>query len=124
MAKYVTQLRGNFDELLNQLNHGILQGSISAKYEDGSDYHHNGVRCAVRVYERHSLAKGSRVSMSITLVGYGEDLFITIIVAGGSSAVFFKINTIGEHTFLKKAVEIVERFMGHYGPHHHHGRQQ
>ena len=111
MAKYETRLRGNFDELLHWLNHGILQGSISAAYEDGSDYSHNGVRCAVRVYERHSLAKGSRVSMSITLVGSGEDLFVTVITAGGSSAMFFKINTIGEHTFIDQARRIVEDYM-------------
>ncbi|MCL2361283.1 MAG: DUF6054 family protein [Defluviitaleaceae bacterium] len=111
MAKYETRLRGNFDDLLNRLNHGILKGSISATYEDGSDYSNNGVRCAVRVYERHSLAKGSRVSMSVTLVGFGDELFVTIITAGGSSAMFFKINTIGEHTFLNNAVKIIENYM-------------
>ena len=110
MAKYESRLRGNFDELLHMLNHGILTGSISAAYEDGSDYSNNGVRCAVRVYERHSLAKGSRVSMAITLVGTADELFVTIITAGGSSAVFFKINTIGEHTFLNKAIEIIEGY--------------
>ena len=111
MAKYETRLRGNFDELLSRLNHGILRGSISATYEDGSDYSNNGVRCAVRVYERHSIAKGSRVSMSVTLVGYADDLFVTIITAGGSSAMFFKINTIGEHTFINQAVKIIEDYM-------------
>lgn len=110
MAKFETTLQGNFDELLNRLNHGILKGSISATYEDGSDYHHNGVRCAVRVYERHSMAKGSRVSMSVTLVGSGNDLFVTVITAGGSSAMFFKINTIGEHTFINQAVKIIEDY--------------
>ena len=111
MAKYETTLRGNLDELLNLLNYGILKGSITAQYENGSDYNNNGVRCAVRVYERHSMAKGSRVSMSITLVGSGDDLFVSVITAGGSSAMFFKINTIGEHTFLNQAVKIIEGYM-------------
>ena len=110
MAKYETKLKGNFDELLNQLNHEILKGSISAAYEDGSDYASGNVRCAVRVYERHSMAKGSRVSMAITLLGEGDDLFITVITAGGSGAMFFKINTIGEHTFLNKAIDIIEGY--------------
>jgi len=110
MAKYESRLTGNFDELLNLINHGVLKGSISATYEDGSDYSNSGVRCAVRVYERHSMAKGSRVSMSITLVGAGEELFVTVITAGGSSAMFFKINTIGEHTFLNKVIDIIEGY--------------
>ena len=110
MAKYESRLRGNFDELLNLLNHGILKGSISAAYEDGSDYANGNVRCAVRVYERHSMAKGSRVSMSITLLSEGDELFVTVITAGGSGAVFFKINTIGEHTFLNQAIDIIEQY--------------
>ena len=115
MAKYETALRGNFDELLGMLNHGILKGSISASYEDGSDYSNGSVRCAVRVYERHSLAKGSRVSMSVTLVGFGDELFVSVITAGGSSAMFFKINTIGEHTFLNQAIEIIEGYRRNVG---------
>jgi len=115
MAKYESKLRGNFDELLGMLNHGILKGSISATYENGSDYASGHVRCAVRVYERHSMAKGSRVSMSVTLVGAGDELFVTVITAGGSSAMFFKINTIGEHTFLNQAVDIIEGYRRHYG---------
>jgi len=110
MAKYETQLRGNFDELLSALNHGIMKGSISASYENGSDYVNGNIRCAVRVYERHSMAKGSRVSMSITLVGAGDELFVSVITAGGSSAMFFKINTIGEHTFLSQATDIIEGY--------------
>jgi len=112
MAKYETRLRGNFDDLLNRINHGILKGSISATYEDGSDYFNNGIRCAVRVYERHSMAKGSRVSMSVTIVGgAGDELFVTVITAGGSSAMFFKMNTIGEHTFIRQAIKIIEEYM-------------
>ena len=117
MAKYESRVRGNFDELLSQLNHGILKGSVSAAYEDGSDYisASGKLRCAVRVYERHSMAKGSRVSMSITLLGEGDDLFVTVITAGGSGAMFFKINTIGEHTFLNQAIDIIEGYRRRVG---------
>jgi hypothetical protein len=52
----------------------------------------------------------NRVSMNITLVGNGNDLFITAITSGGSQAVFFKINTLGEESFLKQAINIVEDY--------------
>ena len=110
MAKYESKLRGNFDELLNMLNHGILKGSISASYEDGSDHSVNGVRCAINVYERHSIAGGSRVSLAVIVIGNGDDLFVSAITSGGSRAVFFKINTIGENSFLECAVDIIEAF--------------
>ena len=110
MAKYESRLRGNFDELLGILDEGIVRGSASASREDGSDYQHNGVRCAVRVYERYSMMGGNRVSLNVTLVGDGDDLFLSAITSGGSQAVFFKINTFGEENFLSGLVDIVERY--------------
>ena len=66
-------------------------------------------RCTVRVYERYSFAGGNRLSVTVTLVGNGDDLFLSAITAGGSQAVFFKIITWGEEAFLEKVQEIAER---------------
>ena len=110
MATYEKKLTGDFDELLGRLNAGILRGSVSATYEGGSDYQSNGVRCAVRVYERHSMIGGTRVSLAVTLIGSGDELFITAISSGGSQAIFFKINTLGENSFLKRAICIIENY--------------
>ncbi len=108
MAKYETRLTGNFDTVLARLDSGILEGSMSASYEDGSDCTLGEVRCAVRVYERFSYVGGNRVSLNLTLVGRGEELFLSAITSGGSQAMFFKINTWGEEAFLDKLREVVE----------------
>ena len=110
MAKYESSLQGSFDDFLHSLEDGILRGSASASFEDGSDYEYNGVRCAVRVYERYSMVGSNRVSLSVTLIGNGSDLFVSLITAGGSKAMFFKINTLGEGRFLQRAIDIVEAF--------------
>ena len=110
MAKYETPLSGNFGELLDRIHNGVLKGSVSASFEDGSDYQCGDVQCAVRVYERYSMVGSNRVSMSVTLVGHGNDLFVSAITSGGSQAVFFKINTIGEGSFLNCVVEIIETY--------------
>ncbi|MFW0791455.1 DUF6054 family protein [Gordonia sp. CPCC 205333] len=109
MAKYEKLIHGDFERVLNAVHDGIRAGSSSASYEDGSDFEANGIRCAVRVYERYSMAGSNRVSMSVTLVGHGEDLFLSAITAGGSQAVFFKMNTMGEEAFLRRLVDVVER---------------
>ena len=109
MAKLERRLRGDFDEVLGALDDGILSGSISASYEDGSDYAAGEVRCAVRVYERYSSLGGNRVSLSVTLVGRGEELFLSAITSGGSQAMFFKVNTWGEESFLDALEEVVDR---------------
>ena len=58
---------------------------------------------AVRVYERYSVAGGNRVSLNVTLVGDDRELIVSAITSGGSQALFFKINTWGEETFLNNA---------------------
>jgi len=114
MAKYGRRLKGNFDELLDWLHEDITSG-ISASYEDGSDYTIGTVKVAVRVYERYSLLGKNRVSLNLTLVGDGPRLFVTAISSGGSQAVFFKINTIGESSFLDLCAESVERYISQRG---------
>ena len=108
MAKYETRLRGDFDETLRYLHDGILDKSASASYEDESCVQCAGVRCCVRVYERYSWFGGNRVAMSLTLVGDGDRLHLTAITAGGSQAMFFKLNTVGEESFLDTLAQVVD----------------
>ena len=110
MSKFECTITGDFDAVLQRLHNGILSGSASATYEDGSDYAAGDVRCAVRVYERYSFAGGNRVSLNLTLAGRGEELFLSAITSGGSQAVFFKVNTWGEEMFLESVRDILESF--------------
>ena len=112
MAKLERTLTGDFDALLDYLHDGILSGSASASWEDGSDYSGPDFRCAVRVYERYSLLGGNRVSLSLTLVGEGNRIFISAITSGGSQAMFVKMNTMGESAVLDKVQELLEQWRG------------
>lgn len=112
MAKFECDLRGDFDEALRYFHDGILHGSMSASFEDESYYQRAGVRCSVRVYERYSMAGGNRLSMTVTLAGDGEDLFLSAITAGGSQATFFKLNTWGEESFLDTLRVLADRYPG------------
>lgn len=111
MAKYERRLKGNFDELLSWLHKDITNGSASVSYEDGSDINIGEIKLAVRVYERYSMAGGNRVSLNITILGNGQEIFVSAITSGGSQAVFFKINTIGEETFLDLCSKSVENYI-------------
>jgi hypothetical protein len=111
MAKYERSLEGDFDELLQKLHADITRGSISASYEDGSDRTAGQARLAVRVYERYSMMGGNRVSMNLTLLGDGRNIFVSAITSGGSQALFFKINTFGESAFLESCSRSVEEYI-------------
>ena len=110
MAKLERSINENFDQLLLNIESGILNSSMSASLEESSDFRSGSARFSVRVFERYSYTGGNRVSMSVTLFQNGEDdpVQLSAITAGGSQAVFFKINTWGEEAFLDKLSEVLE----------------
>lgn len=111
MAKLERTLYCDFDELLNAIEDGILNGSVSASLEESSDFINGEARCSVRVFERYSYAGGNRVSLSVTLFQNGDNpVNLSAITAGGSQAMFFKLNTWGEEAFLEKLSELLRRW--------------
>lgn len=108
MAKLEKTLRGDFNQILQRIETGILSGSTSASLEASSDFHSGGARCSVRVFERYSYIGSNRVSLNVTLFqNEGGDIQLSAITAGGSQALFFKINTWGEDAFLDKLRELL-----------------
>jgi hypothetical protein len=108
MAKLEKTLRGNFSQILRDIENGILNSSISASLEEKSDFFNNGARCSVRVFERYSYFGGNRVSMNVTLFQSGDGpIYLSAVTSGGSQAIFFKVNTFGEEAFLDKLREIL-----------------
>ncbi len=108
MAKLERRLSGDFDQILKNIHNGILNGSISASLEDRSDFRCGDARCSVLVFERYSYAGGNRVSMNVTLFQKGDgEIMLSAITSGGSQAMFFKVNTWGEESFLDKLRELL-----------------
>ena len=106
MAKYEKLLSGDFDRILKKIENGVLNASSSATLEDSVDWQLPEARCAVRVFERYSYAGGNRVSMNVTLFQAGGVIRLCAITSGGSQAMFWKVNTLGEETFLDTLKEL------------------
>ena len=109
MAKFEKQFHGDFDLVVAAIEEAGLT-SISSTLEDYSNYQNGSLQVAVRVFERFSYFGGNRLSLNVTLVGEGNQLFLSVITAGGSQAVFFKVNRVGEHTFLNKFLGDLRKF--------------
>lgn len=108
MAKLEKTLSGDFDALLERIEKGIRSGSASASIEDKSDFTGSNSRCSVRVFERYSAVGSNRVSLSVTLFQDETGIIkLSAITSGGSQAVRFKINTVGEEAFLDKLRELI-----------------
>lgn len=101
MAKLEKTLTGDFSTILRRIEDGVLNGSMSATLEESCDWHAAGARCSVRVFERYSYFGGNRVSMNVTLFQSGGAIKLCAITSGGSQALFFKVNTVGEEAFLE-----------------------
>ena len=107
MAKLERELNSDFNELLNRIERGIMNGSATASLEDSSDFIGENARCSVRVFERYSAMGSNRVSLNVTLFqNENEPVKISAITSGGSQAMLFKINTFGESAFLDCLKEI------------------
>ena len=102
MAKFERTIENQkFYPLLQQIEQGILDSSLSAHLEAGSDFEDGDARCSVRVFERYSMVGGNRLSLNVTMFQQGDSpIRLSMITAGGSQAVFFKVNTLGENAFL------------------------
>ena len=108
MAIFEKTIRNqNFDTLLRKLEHAIPDSSWSAELEAGSDFKEGSARCSVRVFERYSMVGGNRLSLTLTLFQNGDEP----IAAGGSQAVFFKMNTLGEDAFLEDVKQLLEEIL-------------
>ena len=54
---------------------------------------------------------GNRLSLTLTLFQNGDSpIRLPAITAGGSQAVFFKVNTLGEESFLNDVKDLLEEF--------------
>ena len=101
MAMLQKTMTGDFDTILRRVTEGVLNGSMSATLEDQCDYRTDAARCSVRVFERYSYMGGNRVSMNVTMFQSGSGpVELCAITSGGSQALFFKVNTLGEESFL------------------------
>jgi hypothetical protein len=108
MAKLEQTLYGDIYAIARRIEDGIMGGSISASLEDSSFFCQGEAKCCVRVFERYSYMGGNRVSLSVTLFQNGNGpVMLSAITSGGSQALFWKINTVGEEAFLDKLREIL-----------------
>ena len=108
MAQIEYLLKGRFDEVLEKVEKGILERSVTATLEEESDWEEDGIRCSVRIFERYSAFGGNRLSLSVTFFGRDGKIRVSAASTGGSQAMFWKVNTIGEEAFLDTAREVLD----------------
>ena len=109
MAKLERVLKCDMYSLLHDIDSGIRE-SISASLEEETVEQIGSVTVVMRVYERFSYFGGNRVSLTVLAVKDGEKVHLSAVGSGGSQGIFFKLNTVGEKSFLSKVAQIVDSY--------------
>lgn len=103
-------LRGSAKALVNHLDAAITNGSASASIEVADQISNGDARLVLRTYERYSMSGGNRVSLTVAVLAVGDQLEVALTTSGGSRAIFMKLNTVGEDTFMEAALAAVDSF--------------
>lgn len=109
MAKYEAVLKGNLNSIVADVERTVVSG-ISATQEEAAYVDFGSGKSVTRAYERYSYIGKNRVSLTINYLEVNEKIYVTAITTGGSQAMFFKINTVGEELFLEKIVPVLEKY--------------
>ena len=109
MAKYEKTIMGEFENVLNILKEDIESSGITMNLVDESNFTSGDTDIAVRVYDKYFMRNGNRASLSLTVVGHGNDIFISAIGAGGGQGVFLNFSLGAEDEMVAVVQDSVER---------------
>jgi len=108
MAKYEKRMTGQFRDVVYQLENDIANSATSMNLVDQSNYTSGDTKIAVRVYDKYFMRNGNRASLSLTVVGHGDQVFISAIGAGGGQGIIFNYSLGAESNMVAIVRESVE----------------
>lgn len=111
MAKYEILIHGDFDDVLKVLEENISTSGISMKLVDESNYILGEIPIAVRVYDKYYARNSSRASLSVTLAGQEDRVYISAIGSGGGQGAFFNLSWGAEDDMVDIVQNIVEQVL-------------
>ncbi len=109
MAKYEAKLKGNLYTIIADVENSVAS-SITASEEESSTINFPNGKLVVKAYERYSYFGQNRLGLTISYLDIGDYIYVVAITTGGSQALFFKINTIGEVAFLDKVSQVLNKY--------------
>jgi hypothetical protein len=109
MAKYEKTIIGQFDEVVKQLEIDISNSGVSMNLVDESNYTSELTKIAVRVFDKYFMRNGNRASLSLTVVGHNNTIYISAIGAGGGQGAFFNFSFGAEDDMVAIVQKSVER---------------
>ncbi len=109
MAKYEKTITGHFETIVNHLQQDIGESALTMNLVDESNYSCGDTNIAVRVYDKYFMRNGNRASLSLTVVGHENAIYISAISAGGGQGILFNFSLGAEDDMVAVVQESVAR---------------
>jgi len=109
MAKYERTITGQFEDMIYRLQKAIESSALTMNLVDESNYSSGDTKIAVRVYDKYFMRNSSRASLSLTIAGHGNQIFISAIGAGGGQGVLFNFSLGAEEQMVDVVRKCIER---------------
>ena len=107
MAKYENSITGDFNKVVNTLHHDIMESAMSMNLVDETFHQFEDTKVALKVYDKYFMRNNSRASLSLTVVGRDEDIYITAIGAGGGQGIIFNFSLGAEQELVDMVQESI-----------------
>ncbi|NLB20000.1 MAG: hypothetical protein GX829_04010 [Clostridium sp.] len=111
MAKYENVIVGDFDRVVEIIEEDMINSGVSMRLVDESNYTLGGTPIAVRIYDKYYARNGNRASLSITMAGNDDTIYISEIGSGGGQGIFFYYSLGAENDMVAIVQESVEKII-------------
>lgn len=109
MAKYEKIITGQFESVVARLHEDIINSGMTMNLVDESNYTFGDANIAVRVYDKYFMRNGNRASLSLTVAGHGNDIFVSAIGAGGGQGIIFNFSLGAEDDMVAVVEESIKQ---------------
>jgi hypothetical protein len=110
MAKYTTTAAGSRDELAAFIKTYSQTMGTTVSVEDEIFGRADSVKYWVGTFERYAFMGNGRSSLTVILLEHGGSVDVIATASGGSGAMFFKVNTWSEQSFLDDFIALMDRY--------------
>lgn len=111
MAKYEIVIESQFEKVLDYLHENIMNSAMSMNLVDESNFSSGDTNIAVRVYDKYFMRNGNRASLSLTVVGKGNIIYVSAIGAGGGQGVLFNFSLGAEDDMVAVVQECMNQII-------------
>lgn len=109
MAKFERQVTGDFEEVLRGIHSYIMNSAMSIQQIDEVRYEMSGVQVATKVYDKYYMRSSNRASLTVTVIGDGENIQVSAIGAGGGNGAFINFSWGAEEDFISTVPQALRK---------------